>query len=184
MGNFVHHCKLIVAAALIWALPAQAQDAQSVETMLLELANPETSNWQQLERRIRTEWSRSGSAAMDLLLQRGNRAMEAEDFGAALEHFTALTDHAPDFAEGWHARATALFRLELYGPALDDIGRALALNPQHFAALAGLGVMFEQLGMGEEALDVYRLLSEIHPHRPETIEALDRLEKAFGGVPI
>jgi len=36
---------------------------------------------------------------MDLLLQRGQEAMDNEDYEAAIEHFTALTDHAPDFAE-------------------------------------------------------------------------------------
>ena len=37
---------------------------------------------------------------MDLLLGRGNEALEAEDYPTAIEHFSALIDHAPDFAEG------------------------------------------------------------------------------------
>ena len=82
---------------------------------------------------------------MDLLLQRGQEAMEAGDLDAAIEHFTALTDHAPDFAEGWNARATAFFQDERYGPALADIERTLALNPDHFGALMGLAMILEQL---------------------------------------
>ena len=58
---------------------------------------------------------------------------------AAIEHLTALTDHAPDFAEGWHARATAYFRAVLLGPAMDDLQRALVLNPDNFDAVFGLG---------------------------------------------
>ena len=61
-----------------------------------------------IEQEIWIEWSKSGSAAMDLLLERGRRAMSEGQLDLAVEHFTALIDHAPDFAEGWNARATAL----------------------------------------------------------------------------
>ncbi len=141
--------KPVVTAFLLmvgFSLPVFAQSAD-IDALLADLADPETENWQSLERQIRTEWSKSGSASMDLLLQRGENAMQAEEFDTALEHLTALTDHAPEFAEGWHARATALFNLNLYGPALEDLQRALALNPNHFGALTGLAVILQNLGM-------------------------------------
>ncbi len=171
---------------MIAGSPAMAQDVvpPDVDQMLAELANPETTNWRQVENRIRLEWSKSGSPAMDLLLQRARKAMEAEEWDTALEHLTALTDHAPDFAEGWHMRATAFFKKGLYGPAISDIGHALTLNPNHFSALSGLAVMLEELNMGPQALEAYRALAQIHPHRPETQKALERLEQRFGGVPI
>ncbi|MEM1386592.1 MAG: tetratricopeptide repeat protein [Pseudomonadota bacterium] len=161
---------------------ASAQESADVDTMLSELANPETSNWRQLERRIETAWSKSGSASMDLLLQRAQDAMADEEWDTALEHLTALTDHAPDFAEGWHARATVFFHKKLYGPAIDDIGRALALNPNHYNALTGLAVMFEEMGLGPQALEIYRMVQQMHPHRPEIGQALIRLEAAHGGT--
>ena len=180
MKKSIRFCKSVVAAYLLATAPVLAQDAD-VDGMLSELANPETSNWMQLERRIRTEWQRSGSPAMDLLLQRGIDAMEDQDWRLAVDHFTALTDHAPDFAEGWTNRATAFFQLGQYGPALEDIGRALALNPHHFDALSGLAVILEEIGMREDALEAWRMVSEVNPHRPETKAALDRLEREFGG---
>ncbi len=152
-----------------------------MQALLAELADPSTENWQQVERKIRTEWSRSGSASIDLLLQRGEKALEDEDFDAALEHLTALTDHAQDFAEGWNMRATALFRKKLYGPAMEDLSRALALNPNHFAAMTGLAVILQDVGMYEEALEAWYLLEKVHPHRPEMHEAIDALEKRVGG---
>jgi len=118
---------------------------------------------------------------MDLLLQRGEDALEAEEYGVALEHFTALTDHAPDFAEGWNARATVLFRKDLYGPALADIRRALALNPQHFDAMTGLAVILQTTGLHAEALEVWYLLRAVHPHRPELEQAIGMLEVEIGG---
>lgn len=183
MENLTRFCKSIVASLCLSAAvtAAPAQEATEIDQLLSELADPETENWQQVERRIRTEWSKSGSPAMDLLLQRGREAMEEEDWEAAYEHFSALTDHAPDFAEGWHARATVLFRQERYGPALDAIGRTLALNPNHFNALSGLAVILEQIGMEEEALEAWRMVSRLHPHNEATQEALDRLERMHGG---
>jgi tetratricopeptide (TPR) repeat protein len=53
-------------------------------------------------------------------------------YEAAYDHLTALTDHAPDFAEGWNARATLLFQMGAYGPSIADIQRVLALEPRHF----------------------------------------------------
>jgi tetratricopeptide (TPR) repeat protein len=88
---------------------------------------------------------------MDLLLQRGKDAMAAGDFPAAIEHLTALTDHAPDFAEGFNARATAYFQAGQLGPSIEDIARTLTLNPRHFGALSGLGMIFEDLGRPEKA---------------------------------
>ena len=168
----------LAAAATAWA---QGQEVD-VESLMDQLADPDTQNWQQIERQSRTEWSRSGSAAMDLLMQRGEAALEEEDFDAALEHFTALTDHAPDFAEGWNARATALFRKELYGPAMEDIGKALALNPEHFGAMTGLAVILQSVGMRDEALDVWYLVRELHPHRQELKDAIQTLEAEVGGT--
>ena len=162
---------------------AAAQNAElNLEDMMAELANPETQNWQQLERQIRREWSRSGSASMDYLLQRGEKALEEEDFAGALEHFTALTDHAPDFAAGWNGRATALFRLEHYGPALEDIGKALSLAPDHFEAMTGLAVILQSIGMEKEALEAWYLVEKVHPHRQDMKDAIQALEARVGGT--
>lgn len=181
--SFLRFKHVVAASGLIFALsaPLSAQDVD-LPDLLQQLADPDTANWQQLERQIRTEWSRSGSAAMDLLLQRGEKALEEEDFDAALEHLTALTDHAPDFAEGWNARATALFRKSLYGPAMEDIGKALALNPQHFGAMTGLAVILQSVNMEKEALEVWYMVRAIHPHRQEMNDAIDALEAKVGGT--
>lgn len=173
--------KPAVAACLLSAAPlAQAQEVD-VPDLLRQLADPATQNWQQVERQIRTAWSRSGSAAMDLLFQRGEKALKDEDYDIALEHFTALTDHAPEFAEGWNARATALFHLELYGPAIEDLSKTLALNPNHFEAMTGLAVILQRVGMEREALEVWYLIRGVHPHRPEMDEAIGILETRLQG---
>lgn len=126
-------------------------------------------------------WSRSGSAAMDLLLERGRKAAEQGDFEAALDHLTALTDHAPDFAEGWNARATVFFQIGAYGPAIADLQRVLALNPRHFGALSGFGMILEEIDRPAQALEAYRAALTLHPHMQGVIEAVSRLEAKTSG---
>lgn len=128
-------------------------------------------------REIELVWSRSGSASMDLLLRRGREALEEGEYALAIEHLTALTDHAPEFAEGYHARAEAYFRSELYGPALDDLELALALNPQHYDAMFGLATMFHEFGDKRRAAQLYRNVIDLYPNHPHAGEALERLKR-------
>lgn len=176
---------IAVAAGLTLTAPAvAAQEGARLPELLALLAQPDNDGWRRLERQILTEWSKSGSPAMDLLLQRGREAMREDDMPAAIQHLTALTDHAPDFAEGWNTRATAYFRAGLYGPSLDDLARALALNPQHFGALAGLGAILSETGNKAAALKAYKAALAIHPHLERIGQAAKRLETELAGQAI
>lgn len=168
------------AFAAVIALPLHAEE--TVEQRLLrELKDPQNTAWQRTESDLQREWSRSGSASMDLLLQRGRDAMETGDTQEAIEHLTALTDHAPDFAEGWNALASAYFQAGKFGPAVDDIRRALSLNPNHYGALSGLGMILEDMGYDASARDAYRAAQAIHPHQPDIEKAVERLDLELSG---
>jgi len=168
----------IVMVVGIFADPPRAlaqADPARLDELFEQLQAPGTRNWQRIERQIWSEWSKSGSPAMALLLQRGQEAMEAGHLAAPSEHSTALTDHAPDFAEGWNARATAYFQADLYGPSMADISRALALNPRHFGALSGLARILEEVGDHDAALEAYRAAHAIHPHQPGIQAGMERM---------
>ncbi|MCF6272799.1 MAG: tetratricopeptide repeat protein [Rhodobacteraceae bacterium] len=119
----------------------------------------------------------SGSEAMDLLLARGYAALEARDSKLAIWHFSALIDHAPAFAEGYNARATAYFVMGRYGEALADIEQALALNPRNFGALVGLGAIEEDIDNLENALKAYKLALALNPHSTEIADSVKRVEE-------
>ncbi|MCC5988021.1 MAG: tetratricopeptide repeat protein [Pararhodobacter sp.] len=178
----------MVAAA---PLPGQAQQqfglhtasngAVDVDSLLDELARPDQQRWRRIERQIMREWSRSGSAAVDYLFQRGQQAMRAGQPRAAIDHFSAAIDHDPDFAEAWHARASAWFMDNRYGLSMADLEQALARNPRHFGALAGLGAILEQVGDLERAREAYAASHSLNPHRQSVREALERLDLALTG---
>ena len=152
-----------------------------VEQLLAELARPDQSRWRRIERQIIREWSRSGSATADYLYQRGQTALRAGRPREAIAHFSAVLDHAPDFAEAWNARATAYYMQNRLGQSMADIERALTLNPQHFGAMTGMGMILEKVDRLEEARAVYAAAHAIHPHRPSVREALARLDLALAG---
>lgn len=161
---------LVLLSSIVAADPAPPELMEKLRTA------PE-GEAKRVAREVETIWGRSGSAAMDLLLKRGHDAMEAENYRLAIEHLSALIDHAPDFAEGYHARAEAFFRANRYGLALADLETALALNPQHYEAIFGFAVMVQEFGDLRRAADLYRRVLAIYPHHPHAGEALTRLQR-------
>lgn len=170
----------LILLALLLAGPVAAQ-TETLDRLFERLKTADEGEAGRIEREIWSEWSKSGSPAMDLLLKRGRDAMEAGDTAAAIEHLTALIDHAPDFAEGYNARATAYFQAGEYGPSVADIAQVLRLNPRHFGALAGFGMILEETEREDEALEVYRAALAIHPHLTSVEESVKRLEAKAAG---
>ncbi|MFV0512415.1 MAG: tetratricopeptide repeat protein [Jhaorihella sp.] len=164
------------------AAGAVLPDSGDEASLLGALAKAGPSEARHLERQLQALWRRSGSASMDLLAKRGREALESGETRAAIEHLTALTDHAPDFAEGWYLRASAYFEAGLVGPALADLGRALTLNPNNYEAIFGLGSILESLDDIERARAAYARALAIHPHNEDAARALERLEPRMKGT--
>lgn len=174
----------VVAAFLSFLLTcgvALALDQEKLDDLFTRLQAAGAEEAGRIETEIWIEWSKSGSPAIDLLLQRGRDALAIGDTTTAIEHFTAIIDHSPEFAEGWNARATAYYAAGEFGPALADIAATLERNPQHFGALAGLAAILEGTDHPERALKVYQAALAIHPHLEGVANAIERLETAATG---
>lgn len=175
------HNRLFAGAiALFLAGPALA-DAARLDDLFDQLKSADAEQAEKLESDIKLEWSKSGSPAFDLLLERGQRAMAEGDFPTAIEHLTALIDHDPAFAEAYNARATAYYMAGEIGPSIADIRKTLSLNPRHFGAMVGFAMILEELEKPNEAIEVYKAALAIHPHLSGVSEAIARLEAAESG---
>ena len=164
------------------ALIAQTEtQSQALDRLFSQLQEAGEDDWQDVEKMIWAEWSRSGSKSMDYLLERGRAEMKEGNYAVAINHFSALIDHAPDFAEGWNARATAFFAADRFGLSIADIRQTLLLEPRHFGALAGLGMIYERLDQPEAALRAYEEVAKVHPNRPDAKEAIERLKVKLEG---
>jgi tetratricopeptide (TPR) repeat protein len=172
----------LVAQDLPATVAPEVRVAPRTEADLLDaLSQADAAEALRIDRELQSLWSKSGSSSMDLLLKRGRDALEADDLAAAIEHLTALTDHAPDFAEGWHLRASAFYRAEMFGPAVADLERALALNPNNYNAMMGLGAILETFGDPDRAYEAYLRAKAVHPHYEEVTKALERLQSDIEG---
>ena len=176
--NLKHHVTALAAPFSAFVLLCGMSVAEPAGPELLDkLRAASEDDAPRVVREIEAVWARSGSATIDLLLKRGREALREQDFKTAIDHLTALTDHAPDFAEGFHARAEAYFRADLYGPALDDLETTLALDPQHFNAIFGLATMMQEFGKPRQAARLYRQVLDFHPHHENAARALDYLKR-------
>jgi tetratricopeptide (TPR) repeat protein len=117
----------------------------------------------QVEQGIWRLWSRSGSETVDLLLGRGTDAMQAGSYKPARALFNAVIELAPDFAEGWNKRATLYYMMGKYEASKPNIDRTLELEPRHFGALSGLGLVNIHLERWEAALEAFQRAFKVNP---------------------
>ncbi|MCA0928672.1 tetratricopeptide repeat protein [Ruegeria profundi] len=186
MGIAIDNLKRTVAALFVTvmfstSLLAQQADSRDEAALLKQLAQSTPEQAIGIDRQLKALWSQSGSASADLLLERGREALDDGDTVAAIEHLTALTDHAPGFAEGWHLRASAFFGMDRFGMAAADLEHALTLNPYNYEAIFGLGLIFEIVEQPDKALKAYQRALAIHPHHEEVTNAVNRLKPQVEG---
>jgi tetratricopeptide (TPR) repeat protein len=108
-------------------------------------------------------WSRSGDADLDKVFAVGSHALAIGDLLTALTIFDAIVRNAPNFAEGWNKRATVHYLMGNLEASLADIDRTLELEPHHFGALAGLGLVNVKLERDEAALDAFERVLKVTP---------------------
>lgn len=158
-----------------------AARAAHLEELFSELADPANQAWEATQAQIYAMWNQSGSPSMDLLAKRADDAMATEDYETALDFLDDLVRLAPDYAEGWNKRATVYFLRDEYGLALRDIARTLTLEPRHFGAYAGLGIILDRLGDEKGALEAYRRAVAINPHLDGAAEGIRKLSREVEG---
>jgi tetratricopeptide (TPR) repeat protein len=107
-------------------------------------------------------------------------AMSAGRYTIALNLLNTLVTDQPDFAEAWNRRATIHYLLGNYEDSLADIEQTLTLEPRHFGALSGIGLIMQQLGENEKALHAFEQVLEISPQNIGAAKSVKDLETKLG----
>lgn len=141
---------LLLLAACAAAPPRDARAARLDALFAGLRAAPDEAAARALEARIWALWLQTGDPAIDAPMARATAAMRAADFEGALAILEALSRSHPDYPEAWNQQATIHFALGRYEESLAAIARTLALEPRHFGALAGRGLI--RLRQGDSAL--------------------------------
>ena len=127
------------------------------------LSAPDPTAARDVESKIWLIWAETGDPERNKAFQFGSQAMALGDYGTALAVFLSMTRDVPDFAEGWNKLATVEYLMGNYLSSLKSIDRTLALEPRHFGALAGLGLVNMELERDEAALDAFERVLTIYP---------------------
>jgi tetratricopeptide (TPR) repeat protein len=114
-------------------------------------------------------------------MQRANAAMEAKQTDVALKLLDAVVKLRPDYVEGWNRRATLYYLRNDYTHSLEDIQQVLVREPRHFGALAGLGMIMQELGDDKRALDAFRKALAVNPHLDKVPELVKSLSEKVEG---
>ena len=111
----------------------------------------------------------------------GQQRMVPGGYERSLAIFNRIIAKAPDFAEGWNKRATVLYLLGDLEGSVRDIEATLALEPRHFGALAGLGLIYRAIEKPESALKAFEKVLEINPQSLGTHLQVKQLRKELKG---
>ncbi len=83
----------------------------------------------------------------------------------------------PGFAEAWNKRATLYFNMGRLDDSLADIEKVLDLEPRHFGALSGRGMIYMHQKKFPKALDAYKDALGMNPTMESAKDAVKALEK-------
>ena len=176
---------LITATTAVTGVARADQTDPRLDGLFVELH--ETDNpykARQIEQSIWGVWLASKSPTLELLIGRVVAAMGQQKFGDALELLHTIVIIAPDYAEGWNKRATVYFLLRRYEESIADVERTLDLEPRHFGALSGLGLIYSRLQQDKSALDAYERALKVNPHLEQAEREVERLRGKVKGQKI
>jgi tetratricopeptide (TPR) repeat protein len=160
--------------------PAPVTQAELLDGLLgrLRLASSDDEA-KLLEHGVWELWSRSGSPTADLLVEQAMKASNAGQTVKAIAILTTVIDDNPTYAEAWNKRATVYYTIGDYDHSLADIAKVLELEPRHFGALAGQGMIYNAQGKSADAIRSLKRALAINPHLEAAQKALKEIESDY-----
>lgn len=174
-----------LAAGLVSEPAAADQKDPRLDALFERLASSDNAlDADVIEADIWRIWLSSGDAELDGRLELGQMAMAVGDLDTAIAHFTQVIERAPGFAEGWNKRATAYYLRGDLDASMADVRQTLALEPRHFGAISGIGLIFLNTDDPRAALDAFERVLTIHPFAAGAREQVERLRRVLRGLTV
>jgi tetratricopeptide (TPR) repeat protein len=174
-------CSMAVALGVMRPALADQQDVRLDSLFERLQATSSQAEAHAAQQQIWQIWIQSDDDFAARLMQGGIQAMATRQHALALEYFDRLVERAPDFAEGWNKRATVHYLMDDYQASVLDIERTLELEPRHFGALSGLGMIYDAIGEPAAALRSFEAAVAINPHLDDTRQRIDALRRQLRG---
>ena len=126
-------------------------------------------------------WTQHDSPKVTALMGEGLSALAFGRLEGAIDAFDAIVRLAPDFAEGWNKRATVYYLVGRLDESARDVEKTLALEPRHFGALSGLGLIHTAKNEMRPALRAFEGALAVNPHLPELRARIKMLKESLDG---
>ena len=166
---------LIVFLLFSCSLKADQNDAR-LEDLFDILSKTESDDQiNQVISRIWDIWHETNDPSIEADFYRGLESMRTGDLIMAVAFFTRVIDKNPNFAEGWNKRATVYYMLGKFDASMMDIHETLKLEPRHFGAMDGMGLIFIHLEQFDKAIDIYDQMLKIFPNNSFTKQKKEML---------
>ena len=172
-----------ILIAVLWVPFASVSSAGSkTQTLLDQLGRAQSMEQASpIVEKLWKEWTAAHKNEDEkILMTQGIVAMSKGNLDRAENLFTKLIEVNPDFTEAWNKRATVRFMAWDFEGSLKDVEKVLVLEPRHFGALSGLGMIYVRLGDPESALKAYEDLLYIFPSNANAIQKIISLKDYLG----
>ena len=143
-------------------------------------SNPEDSR--STEQGIWELWMASDSPTAEVLLKQATRAMGDGANPQALAMLNRLIGAEPEYAEAWNKRATLYFAMGRFDESLKDIEHVLDIEPRHFGALAGRGMILQRQKKYAGARAAFEDALSMNPRMDQIRDAVKALDKIERGI--
>jgi tetratricopeptide (TPR) repeat protein len=176
----------VLALCTAFATPVIAdQNNAKLASLFDQLArSPNASYAARVELQVWEIWSQHSNPEVTRFMAMGALAMRQGHLETAYQTFDHVVGIAPKFAEGWNKRATVNYMLERFDNSMRDIEQTLALEPRHFGALSGMGLIFDAIGNPKAAADAWEKALGVHPHIQGARQHIENLRHLQKGRPI
>ena len=162
-----------------------AQDDPRLDTLFEQLHQTgDPAEAQLIQSYIWALWVEARDDGLNQLMHGGTRAMQVGDLNEAIGMFGQLIEIAPDFAEAWNKRATVYYMVGRYDDSITDCMKVLELEPRHFGALSGLGLIYMSLDDKPAALHWFREALKQNPHMDNIRDRVEELSREVEGEAI
>ena len=177
-------CACLLLLGLAGAAAADQKDPRLDTLFEMLKASSSPREAATFEGEIWSLWLQHDSPTISLLMDRTLAAMNEGRLAESLEILNEMVVLAPDFAEAWNKRATVLYLMQRFEDSLRDVEKTLRLEPRHFGALSGKGLIYNALGDDAKALAAFERTLEIAPQSQFAQGEVKRLTKKVRGEKI
>lgn len=176
---------VLLSALLAWMVISGSasadQNAPELPGLFDELKSAEDSQTAtRIEAQIWQHWLTAPDEASNLLSTQLGRAMQGGQLELALVLANQLVDSNEKYAEAWNRRATIHYLMGSDDLSVADIRETLVLEPRHFGAISGLGLIFLRQGDPNAALGAFEQVLNISPASANAQRSAERVRQELG----